>query len=57
MGDSESFLLTVPSDWDLNIYATERRKFGNVQDYIRELIRRDIEAFQKEENNNKTNQV
>ena len=53
MGDSESFLLTVPVDWNLNSYATEKRKFGSIQDYVRELIRRDIEAFEKEEANNK----
>ncbi len=53
MADSESFLLTVPVDWNLNIYATDKRKFGSIQDYVRELIRRDIEAFEKEENNNK----
>jgi hypothetical protein len=52
MADSESFLLTVPADWNLQSYATEKRKFGSIQDYVRELIRRDIEAFEREQNNN-----
>jgi len=47
-GDSEQFMVTVPADWDLNTYATARRKFPSVQDFIRELVRRDIEAYEKE---------
>ena len=48
MADSESFLVTVPGDWELGEYATEKRKFPSVQDFIRELVRRDIETFEKE---------
>lgn len=48
MPESESFLVTVPSDWDIETYAVEKRKFSSVQDFIRELIRRDIESFEKE---------
>lgn len=57
MGDSESFLVTVPLDWDLKEHAESNRKFPSVQDFIRELIRRDIEAYSKEqrESENKTN--
>ncbi|MBI5228673.1 hypothetical protein HY991_01075 [Candidatus Micrarchaeota archaeon] len=57
MPESESFLVTVPIDWKLEKHATEKRKFSSVQDFIRELIRRDIEALAKEqqqmENNKK----
>jgi len=48
MPDSESFLVTVPIEWKLEKYSTDMRKFPSVQDYIRELVRRDIEAFEKE---------
>ncbi len=48
MADSESFLVTIPTDWKLNDYATATRKFPSIQDYMRELIRRDIEAYEKE---------
>ena len=48
MADSESFLVTVPGEWDLEHYAIEKRKFPSVQDYIRELVRRDIEQYEKE---------
>ncbi len=51
--DSESFLVTVPSDWDLTKYATGVKKFSSVQDFIRELVRRDIEAYEKEQKENK----
>ncbi len=56
MADSESFLVTVPADWKLGDYTSTRRKFPSVQDYVRELVRRDIEAYEKEhgvENNKK----
>ena len=54
--DSESFLVTVPLDWDLKEHAEEKRKFPSVQDLIRELIRRDIEIFDKEQRDeSKTN--
>ena len=46
--DSESFLVTVPLDWDLREHAEGKRKFPSVQDFIRELIRRDIEALDKD---------
>ncbi len=48
MGDSESFLVTVPLDWDLKEHAESNRKFPSVQDFIRELIRRDIESYDKD---------
>ncbi len=48
MADSESFLVTIPGEWKLEDYATIKRKFPSIQDYIRELIRRDIEAYEKE---------
>ncbi len=48
MADSESFLVTIPTDWALGDYATSKRKFPSIQDYVRELIRRDIEAYEKE---------
>ncbi len=47
MAESQSFLVTVPGDWDLEEYAKEKRKFPSVQDYIRELMRRDIEEYEK----------
>ncbi|MEM4255035.1 MAG: hypothetical protein QXR53_01765 [Candidatus Norongarragalinales archaeon] len=55
--DSESFLVTVPLDWDLKDHAEGKRKFPSVQDFIRELIRRDIESYDKEtrESEAKTN--
>ncbi len=48
MADSEPYLVTVPGEWDLEHYTVEKRKFPSVQDYIRELIRRDIEQYEKE---------
>lgn len=48
MAESQSFLVTVPAEWDLETYAKEKRKFPSVQDYIRELMRRDIEGYEKE---------
>ncbi len=51
MADSESFLVTVPADWKLEAHSTKKRKFSSVQDFIRELIRRDIETLEKEEKN------
>jgi len=47
-GDSEQFMVTVPSDWNLGEYATSKKKFPSIQDFIRELVRRDIEAYDKE---------
>lgn len=46
--DSQQFMVTVPTDWNLEEYAKEKRKFPSVQDFIRELVRRDIEANEKE---------
>jgi hypothetical protein len=46
--ESQSFLVTVPGDWDLEAYAKDKRKFPSVQDYIRELMRRDIEQYEKD---------
>lgn len=40
--------MTVPGEWGLEEYAKEKRKFPSVQDYIRELMRRDIEQYEKE---------
>jgi Arc/MetJ-type ribon-helix-helix transcriptional regulator len=48
MPDSESFLVTVPMEWKLEKYATDKRRFPSVQDFIRELVRRDIETIEKE---------
>jgi len=45
--DSQSILVTVPTAWKLEKHATNR-KFASIQDLIRELVRRDIEAFDKE---------
>ena len=50
MPESQSFLVTVPGEWQLEEYAKEKRKFPSVQDYIRELVRRDIEAYERELN-------
>ena len=47
--DSESFLVTVPTSWDLQPHSMRNRKFPNVQDFIRELIRRDIEDWDKQQ--------
>jgi len=47
-GDSEQFMVTVPLDWNLGEYATSKKKFPSIQDFIRELVRRDIEAYDKE---------
>ncbi len=49
VADSEQFLVTVPGEWKLEGHATKKRKFPSVQDFIRELIRRDIETTDKEE--------
>lgn len=46
--ESQPFLVTVPGDWELEEYAKDKRKFPSVQDYIRELVRRDIEQYEKE---------
>ena len=51
--ESQSFLVTVPGEWNLEDYSTAKRKFPSVQDYIRELIRRDIEEYDKEKKSNK----
>jgi len=48
MADSDSFLVTFPGDWELESYSINKRKFPSVQDYIRELIRRDIEQYEKD---------
>lgn len=50
MPESQSFLVTVPIEWNLENYAKDVRKFPSVQDFIRELVRRDIEAYEKEKN-------
>jgi len=47
-GDSESFLVTFPTDWEIKDHAEKKRKFPSVQDLIRELVRRDIAEFEKE---------
>ncbi len=49
MADSESFLVTVPGEWTLERHCVDKRKFSSVQDFIRELIRRDIENYDKEQ--------
>jgi hypothetical protein len=41
--------MSLPDEWDVDDFATRKRKFASLQDYIRELIRRDIEVFEKEE--------
>ena len=46
--DSQSILVTVPTAWKLEKHATNR-KFASVQDLIRELVRRDIEEFEKKQ--------
>ena len=46
-------MVTVPQDWSLEYYAKEKRKFPSVQDYIRELIRRDIEAYEQTQQDKK----
>ena len=47
--DSQSILVTVPIVWKLDKHATKNRKFASVQDFIRELVRRDIEDWEKQE--------
>ena len=43
MGEkTEQYLVTIPEVWDIKEYASSR-KFHNVQDFIREIIRREIE--------------
>ncbi len=49
MAESQSFLVTVPVEWQLDSYSKDKRKFSSVQDYVRELIRRDIENYEKEQ--------
>jgi hypothetical protein len=49
MAESQSFLVTVPAVWSLEEYSKDKRKFSSVQDYIREIVRRDIEAYEKEQ--------
>lgn len=48
MAESQSFLVTIPQEWNTEEYATKIRKFPSVQDFIRELIRRDIEQYEKD---------
>ncbi len=48
MSESQSFLVTIPGEWEVEEYAKDKRKFPSVQDYIRELIRRDMEQYEKE---------
>lgn len=50
-GDSESFLVTFPTDWDIKNYAEKKRMFPSVQDFIRELVRRDLSGLEKEAQN------
>ncbi len=45
--ESQSILVTVPKAWKLDKHATKNRKFASVQDFIRELVRRDIEDWEK----------
>jgi len=40
---SEQVLLTFPVAWKIESYA-RKRNFASVQDFVRELVRRDIEA-------------
>jgi len=47
--ESESYLVTVPNDWSVEDHAVKNRKFPSVQDFIRELIRRDMELWDKED--------
>ena len=47
-GDSESFLVTFPVDWNIKDHAEKKRKFPSVQDLVRELVRRDIAELEKE---------
>jgi len=51
-GDSESFLVTFPVDWDIKGHAEKKRLFSSVQDFIRELVRRDIARLDKEDSSN-----
>ena len=46
--------MTVPIAWKLDKHATKNRKFASVQDFIRELVRRDIENWEKQEAERKT---
>lgn len=46
--DSQSILVTVPTAWKLEKHATKNRNFASIQDFIRELVRRDIEAWEKQ---------
>ena len=48
MAESQSFLVTIPQEWNTEEYAIKTRKFTSVQDFVRELIRRDIENYEKE---------
>jgi hypothetical protein len=40
---SEQVLVTFPIGWKIEAHS-KKRNFGSVQDMIRELVRRDIEA-------------
>jgi len=40
-------------DWNLQKHSVDRRKFSSIQDFVRELIRRDIEAYDKEQKESK----
>lgn len=46
LAESQSFMVTVPGDWEVEKHAIDKKKFASVQDYIRELIRRDMEAHE-----------
>ncbi len=55
MAESESFLITFPGEWKVENHATKKRKFPSIQDFVRELVRRDMETMEKEEKQNNNN--
>jgi len=42
--DSETIPVTFPKSWNIKMLAVKHRKYASVQDYVRELVRRDMEA-------------
>lgn len=56
MAESESFLITFPGEWKVENHSTKKRKFPSIQDFVRELVRRDMETLDKEEKQNNNSQ-
>jgi hypothetical protein len=46
--DSETIPVTFPKAWDVKAFAVKARNFSSVQDFVRELVRLDVFAWEHE---------